>query len=88
MPGAIVNARAKIGHHVILYTGSVVEHDCVVEDYVHMSPNATLAGGVRIESGAGIGAGAVVIHGVRIGQNAFVGAGAVVLHDVPNDTTV
>jgi len=40
-------------------------------------------GGVTIEDGAWIGAGAVVLDGVRIGRGAIVGAGAVVTRDVP-----
>ena len=40
-------------------------------------------GGVTIEDGAWIGAGAVVLDGVRIGAGAIVGAGAVVTRDVP-----
>jgi len=40
-------------------------------------------GGVTIEDGAWIGAGAVVLDGVTVGQGAIVGAGAVVTRDVP-----
>jgi acetyltransferase-like isoleucine patch superfamily enzyme len=40
-------------------------------------------GGVTIEDGAWVGAGAVVLDGVRIGAGAIVGAGAVVTRDVP-----
>jgi carbonic anhydrase/acetyltransferase-like protein (isoleucine patch superfamily) len=40
------------------------------------------ARGIRIESGAWIGAGAIVLDGVTVGANAVVGAGSVVTRDV------
>jgi len=40
MPGAIINSGTVIGKHVILNTNSCVDHDCVLEDYVHVSPEA------------------------------------------------
>lgn len=88
MPGAILNADARVGEHCIINTAAVIEHDCVVEDYCHISPNATLCGNVWVGEGSHIGAGAVVIPGVKIGKWCRVGAGSVVIKDVPNNTTV
>ena len=48
MPGVIVNASSRIGAGVILNTGCSVDHDCIIEDFVHISPNATLCGGVFV----------------------------------------
>ena len=45
MPGAIINSSTVIGKHAIINTNSSVDHDCILEDYVHISPNATLCGG-------------------------------------------
>jgi UDP-perosamine 4-acetyltransferase len=67
---------------VILNTASVVDHDCVVGDHVHLSPGARLGGGVTVGRGSHIGMGAIVIQGLRIGAGALVAAGAVVLRDV------
>ena len=47
-----------------------------------------LSGGVTVEDGAFVGAGAVVIPGLRIGAAAVVAAGAVVVDDVAGGTTV
>ncbi len=44
MPLAVVNADALIGEGCIVNSGAIVEHDCILENYVHISPNATLAG--------------------------------------------
>lgn len=88
MAGAIINASAMVGKHCIVNTGASIDHECKLEDYVHLSPHATLCGNVRVGEGSWIGAGAVVIQGIKIGRWSIVGAGAVVTHDVPDYTEV
>lgn len=88
MPQVVVNSDAKIGKHCIINSRSVVEHDCVLEDYVHVSPNASLAGNVTIGEGTQIGIGSSVIQGITIGKWATIGAGAVILNDVPDYAVV
>lgn len=88
MAGVAVNAATKVGRHVILNTNCSVDHDCELEDYVHISPGAALAGGVSVGEGTHIGIGASVIQGIRIGKWATIGAGAVVLKDVPDFAVV
>lgn len=88
MAGAVINAATRIGKHCIINTSAVIEHDCIIEDYVHVSPNATITGGVSIGEGTHIGAGAIVIPNITIGKWATIGAGCVVLEDVPDGTVV
>lgn len=88
MPKACLNAEVKVGRHCIINTGSIIEHECVIEDFVHISPNAALAGNILVKKGAHIGIGANIIQGITIGENAVVGAGAVVLNDVPDQAVV
>jgi acetyltransferase EpsM len=88
MPGAIVNAKSNIGKHCILNTNSSVDHECVLGDFVHIAPAATLAGNVEVGEGSLIGMGAVVLPYVKIGKWCKIGAGAVVVKDVPDGKTV
>lgn len=85
--GAIVQAGAKIGSHVLVNTAASIDHDNIIEDYAHISPHATLCGHVHVGEGTHIGAGAVVIPCVRIGKWCKIGAGAVVIRDVPDFST-
>ena len=84
MPAVVVNACANIGQHVILNTHSTIEHDCTIEDYVHVCPNVAIAGNVRIGEGTQVGIGASIIQGITIGKWCTIAAGAVVINDVPD----
>jgi acetyltransferase EpsM len=81
--GAIVNPGARLGANVIVNTAASVDHDCTIEDGVHIACGARLAGHVHVGRGAWVGIGAVVKEHVRIGAGATIGAGAVVLRDIP-----
>lgn len=88
MAKAAINPGAVIGRHCIINTAAVIEHDCLLEDYVHISPNAALAGNVTVGEGTHIGIGAAVIQGITIGKWVTVGAGAVIIKDIPDFATV
>jgi acetyltransferase-like isoleucine patch superfamily enzyme len=78
-----INPEARVGCAAIINTGAIVEHDCTVDDGVHLSPGAVLCGTVSVGARSWIGAASVVIQGRRVGSDAIVGAGAVVVHDIP-----
>lgn len=80
---SIVQAESRLGKHVILNTAAQVDHDCVLEDFVHIGPGAVLCGAVTIGEGTLVGAGAVILPGVSIGDWSIIGAGAVVTRNVP-----
>ncbi len=88
MAGAILNCGVDVGVHCIINTGAIIDHDCFLEKYVHVSPNATLCGNVTVGEGTWIGAGATIIQGIKIGKNVTIGAGAVIIHDIPDNVTV
>ena len=60
----------------------------MIGDFVHISPNAALAGNITVKKGAHVGLGANIIQGITIGEHAMIGAGTVVLNDVPAHAVV
>ncbi len=62
----------------MIHTGVVVEHDCLVEEYVNLAPKVVLAGHVAVRKGATIYSNATVIPCIEVGAHSIVGAGAVV----------
>lgn len=87
MASAVVNPSTKIGKHCIINTGAIVEHDNVIEDYVHISPNAALGGTVRIGVRTHIGISATVKNNVAICSDCVIGAGAVVVKNAETSGT-
>lgn len=88
MSSSVINPFAKIGKAVICNSGCIIEHECVINDFVHISPGAVLAGNVFIDEGTFIGANAFIKQGIKIGKNVIVGAGSVVLNDVADNAVV
>ncbi len=87
MAGAIINPGASVGTHCIVNTGAVIEHDNVLKNYVHVSPNAALGGSVHVGEGTHIGIGAIVKNNIEICSDCVIGAGAVVVHDIKEQGT-
>ena len=72
----------------IINTSCSIDHDCTLEDYVHVSPNATLCGTILVGEGTHIGAGATIIPNISIGKWVTIGAGAVIIENVPDHAVV
>ncbi|WP_404459796.1 acetyltransferase [Sutcliffiella horikoshii] len=82
MAGAIINSCTKIGKGCIVNTGSTIDHDNNIEDFVHISPGAHLAGTVKVGKGSWLGVGSVVSNNISITKGCKIGAGSVVLKDI------
>lgn len=85
MPGAHVGTETRLEDGVILNTRSVVDHDGVLGECVHIGPGAILAGSVTVGAQAFVATGSSVIPHMRIGARSIVGAGSVVVRDIPAD---
>ncbi|WP_423189023.1 acetyltransferase [Alkalibacterium sp. f15] len=82
MAGVVINCLSKIGKGCIINTSSSLDHNNTIEDYVHISPGAHLAGTVRIGTGNWIGMGCVISNNVNVCKGCLVGAGAVILNNI------
>lgn len=71
----------RIGNDCLLMAQAHVAHDCEIGDEVIMANAATLAGHVRIENRANIGAYSGVHQFCRVGIEAFVGGYSVIVKD-------
>ncbi len=85
MPQAVINADVRIGHHCIINSCSVVEHDSLLDEFVHLCPNSTIAGTVEIGKGTCVGSGATIVPSKIVGEWTIIGAGATVIDDLPDN---
>lgn len=87
-PLAAINASVKIGNGCIINTSATVDHDCIINDGVHICPGVHLGGEVTIGHSSWIGIGSNIIQQIHIGEQVTVGAGAAVISDIANGLTV
>jgi sugar O-acyltransferase (sialic acid O-acetyltransferase NeuD family) len=87
MAGVVINSSTRIGKGCIINTSASLDHDNVIEDYVHISPGVNIAGTVKVGKGSWIGIGSVVSNNVNICSGCKVGAGAVVVKDITEPGT-
>jgi UDP-N-acetylglucosamine acyltransferase len=71
----------QTGDDCLIMAQAHIAHDCVIGDGVIMANGATLAGHVRVEEQANIGAYSGVHQFCRIGREAYVGGYSVVVKD-------
>jgi sugar O-acyltransferase (sialic acid O-acetyltransferase NeuD family) len=87
-PHCFVGLNARIGDHVFCLSGSVINHDNVLEDRVVVASGVTLAGSVHVEADCYLGQACTVRQCVRIGRGSLIGMGAVVVNDVPPNSVI
>ncbi len=87
MDYAVVSNNVKIGVGCLIYYNTNITHDCILGDFVELSPGATILGRCIIGQQSQIGANATILPDIRIGNNVIVGAGAVVTNDLPDNCT-
>lgn len=87
MAGVVINSSSRIGNGCIINTSSSLDHDNMIEDYVHISPGVRTAGSVSIGKGTWLGIGSVVSNNVNMCSGCKVGAGAVVVKDITKPGT-
>ncbi len=89
--GVRFTSNIVVGDFSIFNLNATISHDCILGDFVTISPQACILGNVEIKSGVWIGANATINQGTSvskrmIGANAIIGSGAVVLHDCDADS--
>jgi sugar O-acyltransferase (sialic acid O-acetyltransferase NeuD family) len=87
MAGTVINPGAIIGNGCIVNTCSSIDHDCNVNDFVHVSVGAHLCGTVTVGESTWIGAGATISNNITICGNCMIGAGAVVVKNIEEEGT-
>lgn len=83
-----VGSEVTIGFGSIINTGAIISHDCILGEYVNISPGAILAGAVTIGERTLVGMGVTINLGVKIGAGVRIGNSAVVKADVPENGIV
>lgn len=86
--GVNISSNVRIGKMVKLNINVNLMHDCIVDDFVTIAPNAVVLGKVNIGSDSYIGANSTILPTLNIGKRSIVGAGAVVTRTIGDNQVV
>ncbi|MBZ7953622.1 acetyltransferase [Campylobacter sp. W0018] len=79
MPYVVVNAKAKISKGVILNTSSVIEHECEIGEFSHISVGAKCAGNVKIGKNCLLGVNSCVLPNLSLPDDSILGGGSALI---------
>ncbi|MBQ9983281.1 MAG: hypothetical protein IJP29_01695 [Lachnospiraceae bacterium] len=83
-----VSSAVILGRGVRLNVCANIMHECVVDDFVTIAPNAVVLGRCKLASRSYIGANATILPEHSVGELAVVGAASVVTKDVATEMVV
>lgn len=78
----VINSNSNILDLVIVNSGAIIEHDCIIKRNSFIGPGAIITGGVIIEENTFIGSGAIINPYLKIMKNSIIGSGSVVTKDI------
>jgi sugar O-acyltransferase (sialic acid O-acetyltransferase NeuD family) len=78
----IINSNVTVGVCNIINTGSIIEHDCKIGDFVHIAPGSVLSGSVVIGDNTHVGTNTSIKNNITIGSNTVIGVGSVVVTNI------
>ena len=85
---AVIQPNVRVGNHVIINTGVILEHDSNIGDYSHIAPGVVSGGGIKTGVESFIGLGSRIRDHITISDKVTVGIGSVVVSDIPEGQTV
>tara|TARA_A100001011_G_C14150817_1_gene773919 strand:+ start:333 stop:932 length:600 start_codon:yes stop_codon:yes gene_type:complete len=85
MANATVNPGTKINQGSIINTSSSIDHDCDLGCFVHIAPNSTLSGNVKIGELTLVGSGSSIHQGIKLGNNVKTGVGSKIYKDISDN---
>ncbi|WNM20247.1 acetyltransferase [Flavobacterium capsici] len=88
LSAAVFSNSTILGKGCIVYYNSIITHDCVIGDFVEISPAVSILGRCQIGSFSKIGSNATILPDIKIGINVTIGAGSVVTKDIPDNCVV
>ena len=82
MHQALLNTMCKVGRNCIINSGSILEHDVIIEDHCHISTGTIINGGCKVRIHSFIGSNSTLIEGVDISSDNLIAAGSVIIKNI------
>lgn len=88
MTGSILTSSIHIGSCALINLNCTIGHDCLIGDFVELSPGVHISGNCTVGSFVNIGSNATILPGIKLGNNVTVGAGSVITKNIPDNSLV
>ena len=81
MENVLLNNNVIISKHVLINSGSIIEHDNKFDDYSSCGPGVVTGGEVKVGKKSFIGLGARIKDKIEIKKNSIIGLGSIVINN-------
>lgn len=85
LAGANIGSCVKMGDLNYLNNNSLVSHDCILDNNIHVAPGAVLASSIIIGSHVLIGMNTTIYYGIQIGESSTILNGLIINSNIPKD---
>jgi len=72
LAGANIGSCVNLGNLNYLNNNSLISHDCILEENIHIAPGAVLASSIKVESHVLIGMNTTIYYGLTIGESSTI----------------
>lgn len=80
-PRVVMNPFSEACYNCMVNTNVTIDHDVIFGNYIDISPNSTLLGGVAIDNCV-VGAGSIIKEALTNSENTVIGLDSVIVNDV------
>jgi sugar O-acyltransferase (sialic acid O-acetyltransferase NeuD family) len=86
LAGANIGSSVKLGNLNYINNNSLVSHDCVLIDNIHIAPAAALASSIIIESHVLVGMNTTLYFGIKIGESSTILNGLTINNNIEKNS--
>ena len=86
MEGVSIQAGARVGSNVFLWSNATIGHHSSVRDHCYFASGTTIGGGASVGERCFAGLNATVGHEIEIGDGCFLGAGTLITRSCPDQS--
>lgn len=82
LAGSNIGSCVKMGNLNYINNNTLISHDCVLKDNIHVAPGAVLASSIKIESHVLIGMNTTIYYGLKIGESSTILNGLIINNNI------
>ncbi len=88
MTGSVLTNSISIARGSLVNLNCTIGHDCIIGEFVEMSPGTHISGSCNIGNYCQLGTNSTVLPSITLGENVIVGAGCVITKNIPDNSLV